>query len=164
MPRTKSGLKTSFTYTLTGLFAQRITCFPFMLYLISCIYDMTPLSGAWRQYGVPNNRTQQFEFVPDLFLGMYVCMYVAIKLCIILLICMLIRILIHIHTYTFLSSATPSTSTPQGQPAPAGVSAQHAALHQFRGLPIGSVQETGGQQTLHQRLGLLPPAPQGPPQ
>jgi hypothetical protein len=31
-------------HTLTGLFAQRITCFPFMLYLISCIYDMTPLS------------------------------------------------------------------------------------------------------------------------
>jgi hypothetical protein len=32
-------------HTLTGLFAQRITCFPFILYLISCIYDMTPLSA-----------------------------------------------------------------------------------------------------------------------
>jgi hypothetical protein len=40
---TKYGLLTSFTYRLTGLFAQRITCFPFMVYLISCIYDMTPL-------------------------------------------------------------------------------------------------------------------------
>jgi hypothetical protein len=47
MPRTKSGLLTLFTYTLTGLCAQRIMCFPFMVYLISCIYDMTPLRGLY---------------------------------------------------------------------------------------------------------------------
>jgi hypothetical protein len=40
MPRTKSGFLTLFTHTWTGLFAQRITCFPFMVYLISCIYDI----------------------------------------------------------------------------------------------------------------------------
>jgi hypothetical protein len=38
------------SYTLTGLFAQRITCFPFMVYLISCIYDMTPLR-QWQRAG-----------------------------------------------------------------------------------------------------------------
>jgi hypothetical protein len=49
IPWTKSGLLTLFTYTRTGLFAQRITCFPFMVYLISGIGR---LSGAAQRYGV----------------------------------------------------------------------------------------------------------------
>jgi len=31
--------------------------------------DVLLHSGAWRQYGAPSKRTQQFEFVPDLFLA-----------------------------------------------------------------------------------------------
>jgi hypothetical protein len=49
MPRTKSGLLTLFSYTLTSLFAQRITnnVFSFNRLSYSMPYDMTPLSGGF---------------------------------------------------------------------------------------------------------------------